>query len=225
MSEYTELNQGGQKLATFLRTLSYQYQWLYDGISRVAALSVGGEKRFRQLALENLEIGKTTEVLDLCCGAGQTTRFLVKYSDRVTGLDVSPVALERAKKNVPQANYVEGLAQKMPLTDNQFDLVHTSSALHEMTPEELQQILQEVYRVLKPEGIFTLVDFHPPTNPLYWLPVSIFMVLFETETAWQLLKTDLTTLLTAQGFEIVNKSLYAGGSLQVIQAKKPPIVS
>ena len=207
-------------MATFLRTLSYQYQWLYDGISRTAALSVGGEQRFRQLALENLEISKSTEVLDLCCGAGQTTRFLVQYSDRVTGLDISPVAIERAKKNVPQANYVEGLAQRMPLDDNQFDLVHTSSALHEMTPKELEQILQEVYRVLKPGGIFTLVDFHPPTNPLYWVPVSIFMVLFETETAWKLLKRDLTSLLTNQNFEIIKKSLYAGGSLQVIQAKK-----
>ncbi len=220
LSEYTELNQGENKLATFLRTLSYQYQWLYDGISRIAALSVGGEKRFRQLALENIAIAKTTEVLDLCCGAGQTTRFLVRSSDRVTGLDISPVAIERAKKNVPQAKYVEGLAQKMPLDDNQFDLVHTSSALHEMTTEELEQILQEVYRVLKPGGIFALVDFHPPTNPFYWLPVSIFMALFETETAWQLLKTDLTTQLNSKGFEIVKKSLYAGGSLQVIQAKK-----
>ncbi|MDJ0533083.1 MAG: class I SAM-dependent methyltransferase [Xenococcaceae cyanobacterium MO_207.B15] len=207
-------------MATFLRTLSYQYQWLYDGISRFAALSVGGEKRFRQLALDNLEIAKDTEVLDLCCGAGQTTRFLVNYSERVTGLDISPVALARAKKNVPQANYVEGLAQKMPLDDGTFDLVHTSSALHEMTPEELKQILQEVYRVLKPGGIFTLVDFHSPTNPLYWLPVSIFMELFETETAWQFIKTDLGTLLTNQGFELLQQNLYAGGSLQVIQALK-----
>ncbi|HHP7230753.1 MAG TPA: class I SAM-dependent methyltransferase [Xenococcaceae cyanobacterium] len=207
-------------MATFLRTLSYQYQWLYDGISRLAALSVGGEKRFRQLALENLSLTKDTAVLDLCCGAGQTTRFLVQYSDHVTGLDISPVALARAEKKVPQAHYVAGLAQKMPLASSKFDLVHTSSALHEMTPEELLQILSEVQRVLKPGGIFALVDFHPPTNPLYWLPVTIFMELFETETAWQLLKTDLATLLTNQGFELLNKSLYAGGSLQVIQAKK-----
>ncbi len=207
-------------MATFLRTLSYKYQWLYDGISRAAALSVGGEKRFRQLALEKLEIAKNSQVLDLCCGAGQTTRFLVQYSDRVTGLDISPVAIARAKKNVPQAQYVEGLAQKIPLEGDRFDLVHTSSALHEMTSAELQQIIQEVYRVLKPGGIFTLIDFHPPTNPFYWLPVSIFMTLFETETAWQLLKTDLIALLTEQNFEIVQKSLYAGGSLQAIQAKK-----
>jgi hypothetical protein len=31
-------------MATFLRDLSYQYQWLYDSFSRLAALSVGGKE-------------------------------------------------------------------------------------------------------------------------------------------------------------------------------------
>ena len=207
-------------MATFLRTLSYQHQWLYDGISRLAAVAVGGEKRFRQLALQNLTIDRDTKVLDLCCGAGQTTQFLVQKSSQVTGLDVSPVALSRAKNNVPQAKYVEGLAQNMPLADNQFDLVHTSSALHEMTPQELEQIFKEVYRVLKPGGIFTLVDFHQPTNQLFLPPLIIFLWLFETETAWQLLKNNLNQKLTQQGFDVLTQNLYAGGSLQVIQAQK-----
>ncbi len=205
-------------MATFLRTLSYRYQIVYDTISRLAALTVGGEARFRQLALQELEISSDTKILDLCCGAGQTTEFLVAKSDQVTGLDVSTVALTRAAKKVPQAKYVEGLAQDMPLADNQFDVVHTSSALHEMTPEELEQILQEVHRVLKPGGILTLVDFHPPTNVLFWFPVTIFLWLFETKTAWQLMKTDLATKLTKNGFKIITQRLYAGGSLQVIQA-------
>ena len=206
-------------MATFLRTLSYRYQIIYDTISRFAALTVGGEARLRQLALQELEFSSDTEILDLCCGAGQTTKYLVTKSKQVTGLDVSPVALARAANNVPQAKYVEGLAQKMPLVDNQFDVIHISSALHEMTSEELEQILLEVHRVLKPGGIFTLVDFHPPTNILFWLPVAVFIWLFETETAWQLLKTDLSTKLIQYGFEIITKRLYAGGSLQVIQAR------
>jgi len=214
----TELNGGDKQLATFLRTLSYKYQVVYDTISRFAALTVGGEARFRQLALQELDISSKTSILDLCCGAGQTTKFLVAQSEQVTGLDVSPIALARAKQKVPQATYVEGLAQNIPLTDNQFDLVHTSSALHEMTAEELAQIFQEVHRVLKPGGVFTLVDFHPPTNVLFWPPVAIFMWLFETDTAWQLIKIDLAKNLTKYGFKITAKRLYAGGSLQVIQA-------
>ena len=207
-------------MATFLRTWSYQYQWFYDSISRLAALSVGGEKRFRHLALEGLNITADTEILDLCCGAGQTTRFLVQGSQRVTGLDVSPVALQRAAQQVPQATYVEGLAQDLPFADNRFDLVHTSVALHEMNSEELSQIFQEVYRVLKPEGVFAFIDFHQPTNLLFKPPLTVFMWLFETETAWGLLATDLKKQLDTFGFKVDQHRLYAGGSLQVVQARK-----
>jgi demethylmenaquinone methyltransferase/2-methoxy-6-polyprenyl-1,4-benzoquinol methylase len=201
-------------MATILRSLSYRYQWLYDTISRLAALSVGGERRFRELALTGLTLTPETQILDLCCGSGQATGVLVEYSQNVTGLDASPLSLKRARNNVPQAQYVEGFAENMPFGDNSFDLVHTSAALHEMNPEQLQQILNEVYRVLKPGGIFTLVDFHSPTNPIFWPGVAMFLWLFETETAWQLLETDLVQLLSQIGFNVNLPKLYAGGSLQ-----------
>ncbi|MEH2392750.1 MAG: class I SAM-dependent methyltransferase [Nostoc sp.] len=207
-------------MATILRDWSYRYQWLYDGISRLAALSVGGEARFRQLALQGLTIHSETQVLDLCCGSGQTTQFLVKFSQNVTGLDASPKSLQRARQNVPEASYVEAFAEKMPFADNLFDVVHTSVALHEMQPQQLRKIISEVYRVLEPGGVFTLVDFHAPTNPIFWPGVSVFLLLFETETAWELLKTDLARLLAETGFEVSKPTLYSGGSLQVIQAKK-----
>ncbi|MGB7444136.1 MAG: class I SAM-dependent methyltransferase [Coleofasciculaceae cyanobacterium] len=207
-------------MSTILRTWSYQYQWLYDGISRIAAISVGGEARFRQLPLQNLNISSESKVLDLCCGSGQATQFLLRLSHHVTGLDISPVSLERARQNVPQATYVQGLAEEMPLPNEQFDLVHTSAALHEMEPEQLRQIITEIYRVLKPGGKFALVDFHKPTNLMFWPGLAVFMWLFETETAWQLLETDLVELLKGTGFELCDCTLYAGGSLQVIQAKK-----
>jgi len=182
---------------------------------------VGGEQRFRQLALQGLAIAPTARVLDLCCGSGQTTQFLVERSQQVTGLDASPLSLKRARQQVPQADYVEAFAEAMPFAANQFDLVHTSVALHEMEPEQRQQILAEVYRVLQPGGYFTLVDFHAPTNPFLWAGLSVFLVLFETETAWDLIKTDLVALLQQTGFQPVEQTLYTGGSLQVIQAQKP----
>ncbi|MCL1466433.1 class I SAM-dependent methyltransferase [Argonema galeatum] len=207
-------------MATILRDWSYQYQWLYDGISRLAAVSVGGEGRFRQLALQGLTILPDTKVLDLCCGSGQATQFLVQYSQNVTGLDASPLSLKRARLNVPSAQYTEAFAEDMPFADNSFDLVHTSVAMHEMQADRLRQILKEVYRVLKPGGVFALVDFHAPTNPLFWPPISLFLLLFETETAWNLLKTDLPGLLAEIGFREKEQILYAGGSLQTIKARK-----
>jgi ubiquinone/menaquinone biosynthesis C-methylase UbiE len=207
-------------MATILRDWSYRYQWLYDGISRLASLSIGGEARLRQLPLQGLTINADSKILDLCCGSGQATQFLLKYSQNVTGLDASPLSLKRARENFPQAEYVEAFAEDMPLKENEFDIVHTSVALHEMQPEQLRKILREVYRVLKPGGVFVLLDFHQPTNPLFLPGLWAFLLLFETSTAWQLLKTDLAKLLEETGFQVRERRLYAGGSLQVIQACK-----
>ncbi|MEE3716133.1 class I SAM-dependent methyltransferase [Tumidithrix elongata RA019] len=207
-------------MATILRDWSYRYQWLYDTVSALAALSVVGEGRFRQLFLRDLTVNPTAKVLDLCCGSGQATEVLVKHFQDVTGLDASPFAIARSRQNVPAATYVEAFAEAMPFGDRQFDLVLTSTAMHEMEPQQLRQIIQEVFRVLKPDGRFIIVDFHKPTNPLYWLPVSTFLWLFETETAWQLLETNLVAVLSEAGFALEYHRFYAGGSLQVLQVKK-----
>lgn len=208
-------------MATILRDLSYRYQWLYDGISRLAALTVGGEARFRQLALEGLAIAPDMKILDLCCGSGQATQYLVRYSNQVVGLDASPLSIRRSQKNVPQAEFVQGWAEAMPFEAEQFDLVHTSAALHEMKPDQRRQILREVHRVLKPDSVFTLIDFHQPTNPVFTSGLYSFFWLFETETAWELLQTNLVQELEAAGFIKPEQTLLAGGSLQRIQALKP----
>jgi demethylmenaquinone methyltransferase/2-methoxy-6-polyprenyl-1,4-benzoquinol methylase len=70
-------------MATILRTWSYKYQWLYDGIAQLAALSVGGEAKFHQLPLQELTIPSDYAVLELCCGTGQVTYYLVQYSQNV----------------------------------------------------------------------------------------------------------------------------------------------
>ncbi|QKD82491.1 class I SAM-dependent methyltransferase [Thermoleptolyngbya sichuanensis A183] len=215
-------------MATILRDLSYRHQWLYDSISRLAAVAVGGEGRFRQLALAGLTFDKSTQVLDLCCGSGQTTRFLLERFPQsadeqalpVTGLDASPLSIRRAQQNVPQATFVEAWAEDMPFPDAQFDFVHTSAALHEMQPDQLRQILKECYRVLKPGGIFAAIDVHKPTNPLYMPGLAVFFWLFETETAWQFIQTDLPQLLSEVGFQTVTQTLHAGGSLQVLRGVK-----
>ncbi len=102
-------------MATILRDLSYQYQWLYDSVSWLAALSVGGERQFRQLALQDLTIAPETKVLDLCCGAGPVTQILVERSRHVTALDASPKAIERARKMHPRQSMCRHLLKRCPL--------------------------------------------------------------------------------------------------------------
>ncbi|WKT82868.1 MULTISPECIES: class I SAM-dependent methyltransferase [unclassified Thermosynechococcus] len=208
-------------MATILRTWSYQYPWLYDTISDLAAITVGGSDRLHRLAWQDLDLPRSATVLDLCCAHGVVTQALTQAFDQVTGLDASPRAIARARQRVPQATYVEAFAEKMPFGDATFDLVHTSMALHEMTAEQLRAIVAEVWRVLKPGGWFALIDFHRPQVPLFWPGMALFFWLFETETAWQLLQTDLAEQLRLQGFTVERQTYHLGRSLQVLHARKP----
>ena len=207
-------------MATIFRAWNHRYPWLNSCITWLTALPVGGLIKFRQLALEGLEIRSEMQVLDLCCGTGQTTRLLVAQSMHVTGLDASAAALAQAAQAAPAAKYIQGWAESMPFEDAQFDLVHVSVALHEMRPVQLWRVLQEVHRVLKPGGIFTCVDFHLPSSWIYRLGLELFLALFETETVWQFIKTDLLDLLARVGFAQAERRLYASGSFQVGQARK-----
>ncbi len=109
----------------------------------------------------------------------------------------------------------------MPFAANEFDIVYTSATLHEMQPEQRLQILQQVHRVLKPGGCFTQIDFHRPKNWLLRLNLYVFLWLFENQTAWDFVQLNLPQLLVETGFDVKIFKLYAGGSLQLIQAYKP----
>ena len=72
-----------------------------------------------------------------------------------------------SRSNEPNKTYPKPVLLKAgpkpcPLSDNRFDLIHTSVAMHEMEPDQRRQIFREVWRVLKPNGTFTMVDFHKP---------------------------------------------------------------
>lgn len=208
-------------MATVLRDWSYRYPWLYNAIARATALAVGGERRFRQLALDGLALPPDAPLLDLCCGAGQATRYLLDRSPRVTGLDASPRSLRAARQAVPQAEYVEGFAEDLPFGDGQFRLVHVSVALHEMQPAQRRQILREAQRVLQPGGVLAIADFHRPNNPLAMAGLAAFAWIFETETTWKFLDADLIAELKAAGFDRCDRALHGLGSLQTVQAWKP----
>ncbi|WP_445310547.1 hypothetical protein [Microcoleus vaginatus] len=104
--------------------------------------------------------------------------------------------------------------------------MYSSVAMHEMERAQLRQIFQKVYRAIEPGGLFILVDFHSPTNPVFLPGLAVFLWLFETETAWKSSETGLASGLAEVGLRSYNSEetqqpkIYAGGSIQIIQVQK-----
>jgi demethylmenaquinone methyltransferase/2-methoxy-6-polyprenyl-1,4-benzoquinol methylase len=209
-------------MTSFLRPLAYRHRWIYDSVTAVSSLSVGGVARLRGLGLEALShrLKPNAEILDLCCGSGEAAAPWIDAGYAVTGLDVSPRALDLATQRHPLMQQVEGLAEEPPLKDQSFDAIQLSVALHEFPRAEREQVLTSALRLLKPGGWLVVVDLHP-ADPLMRRPQQIFCALFETDTATAMLEDDLPAQLSALGFVHVKQELMAGRALQRITAQRP----
>ena len=211
-------------MSSFLRPLAYRHRWIYDMVTAISSLSVGGVARLRRLGLEALQsrLEPGGPVLDLCCGSGEAAAPWLEAGFSVTGLDVSAWALSLAARRHPGLSRVEGLAEEPPLKGESFLVIQMSLALHEFPRHERQLVLQQILSLLKPGGWLVLVDLHP-AGPWMRLPQQLFCSLFETETATAMLEDDLPSQLQALGFTAVKQELMAGRALQRITAARPGI--
>ena len=209
-------------MSSFLRPLAYRHRWIYDTVTAVSSLSVGGVEKLRGLGLDALKsrLEPGTAVLDLCCGSGEAAAPWLAAGFEVTGLDISELALDLAAKRHPALKRVEGLAEDPPLNDHQFSAVQLSVALHEFPRPQRAQVLRSIRRLLKPGGWLVIVDLHP-AGPWLQLPQQLFCALFETDTAIAMLQDDLVAELQALGFTSLEQELLAGDALQRITAQTP----
>ena len=209
-------------MSSFLRPLAYRHRWIYDTVTAVSSMSLGGVEKLRGLGLDALKsrLEPGTAVLDLCCGSGEAAAPWLAAGFEVTGLDISEHALDLAAKRHPALKRVEGLAEDPPLNDHQFNAVQLSVALHEFPRPERAQMLRSIRRLLKPGGWLVIVDLHP-AGPWLQLPQQLFCALFETDTAIAMLQDDLVAELQALGFTSVGQELLAGDALQRIKAQTP----
>ena len=208
-------------MSSFLRPLAYRHRWIYDLVTAVSSLSVGGVERLRGLGLEALgpHLNPDATVLDLCCGSGEAAAPWLEAGYRVTGLDISPRALALAAQRHPAMTRVEGLAEDPPLADGSFAAIQLSVALHEFPRSDREAVLRSCLRLLQPGGWLVVVDLHP-AGPWLRLPQQLFCALFETDTATAMLEDDLPAQLKQLGFSAVNQELLAGQALQRITATR-----
>jgi SAM-dependent methyltransferase len=102
-------------------------------------------------------------VLDVCCGTGVVSVTAARLGARVTGLDLTPELLERARENARIGNleidWHEGDVEKLPFADASFDVVMSQFG-HIFAPRP-EVAIAEMLRVLKPGGTIAFSTWPP----------------------------------------------------------------
>jgi ubiquinone/menaquinone biosynthesis C-methylase UbiE len=134
----------------------------------VGILSLGRERKFRQAAIELTGIEPGMNILDVGCGTGSLTIAAKQkqgLEGEVVGIDPSSnminVAKQKAGKAGVEIDFQVGVIEKIDFPDDHFDLVLSSLMMHHLPDELKKSGLQEVHRVLKPNGTLLIIELDP----------------------------------------------------------------
>lgn len=104
------------------------------------------------------------KILDLCTGTGDIANLLKQKfpNAQITGVDFSDKMLEIAQSKHSSIEFLQADCTQLPFEDNSFDICTISFGLRNI--ENIEQAISEIYRVLKPGGIFVNIDLGKPNK-------------------------------------------------------------
>ena len=159
-----------------------------------------GQVRAVELLLTHLPAG--ARVLDLGCGTGiPTARQLVDGGCEVTGVDISPVMLDHARRNVPEATFLERDVVDVDAALGRFDAVVAFFSLLMLPRERIITVLDGLRALLPPGGwlALSMVEADLDDVRLPFLGTAIRV------TGWP--RAELRAVLTAAGFDIADEDV------------------
>ena len=139
----------------------------YDGLNRVISFGIDVKWRKKVVALVNGQ--KPDLVLDIATGTGDLAINLAKTgATKIIGLDISEGMLAVGRKKIAKEQLsgkiemVQGDSEALPFENNSFDAITVAFGVRNF--ENLEKGLAEIHRVLKPGGIFVVLETSVPTK-------------------------------------------------------------
>jgi len=156
----------------------------YDKFSRfydrfVALHSHDTQGLARKFLADRLPVQNGGSVLDVCTGTATLLLHLqakVGRLGRVVGVDFCSGMLRVAHEKTstfPNVHLVEADAGSLPFVAGTFDAVTCSHAFYELKGETRERVLQEIIRVLGPQGAFLMMEHDVP--PKLFLRVLFYL--------------------------------------------------
>lgn len=138
-------------------------------------------------------------VLDVGCGTGkQQTANQLHFSDsQLAGLDLFMGMLKQAQKRGPAVHWSQGDGAYLPFATNSFDYVSNQFSYPHMQKKE--RFIEEVFRVLKPNGRFCMRNIDP-WQMANWHIYRYFPAAQELDFQDFLTAERFTSLMEAAGF-------------------------
>jgi SAM-dependent methyltransferase len=99
--------------------------------------------------------GCNTPIIDLGCGEGNNTLYLINMGKKVIPCDFTDSAIKQVKINFPEFTRAEqfDMLNGMPFSDGFTDIVVADLSLHYFTTKATLSILNEIKRILRPGGL------------------------------------------------------------------------
>jgi ubiquinone/menaquinone biosynthesis methyltransferase len=143
--------------------------------------SFGFSERWRRQCVEEIEIEKGKTVVDLMTGMGECWKHILKNSNKdskLIGLDFSTEMINRAEKNKGKFKKSNIEIFKENVFENSIgnetaDFVISGFGLKTFNDEQLGTLANEIDRILKPNGKFSLIDVSVP-NSKFLKPFYMF---------------------------------------------------
>ena len=142
----------------------------YDGLNRV--ISFGIDIKWRKKVVEIVKQSQPKTILDIATGTGDLAINLAETgADKIVGFDISPGMLNIGKEKVKKKNLnskidmILGDSENMPFEDSSFDAITVAFGVRNF--ETLDNGLKEILRVLKPGGVFVILETSMPDKTPY----------------------------------------------------------
>lgn len=139
----------------------------YDGLNRV--ISFGIDVKWRKKVVAMVSATNPESVLDIATGTGDLAISLAKTgAKRIVGLDLSEGMLSVGRKKIQEEDLtgriemIQGDSEALPFENNSFDAITVAFGVRNF--ENLEKGLAEILRVLKPGGIFVILETSVPTK-------------------------------------------------------------
>ncbi len=142
----------------------------YDGLNRI--ISFGIDVKWRKKVVALVAKKNPDTILDIATGTGDLAIMMTNTTaTTIVGLDLSAGMLDVGKKKIEAkqlSNRIEmvlGDSENIPFAENHFDAITVSFGIRNF--ENLEKGLSEILRVLKPNGIFVILETSVPEKTPY----------------------------------------------------------